>query len=434
MEETKLDRFVNKVLPAVNKFQSNLYVSSIMEGMMSSMPVLMAGAVLQLVYSFPITAWTNLLTKIGLYELLGTVVTICNMVALFMVFGIARVLGKKKGIDGVTSGLAALLCFLIITPLATNEAGSTVIDISWFSAQGIFTAIVVALTAASLFAFCVKKNIVIKLPEAVPEFVSKSFEGIPAALITIIPFIAMRGLFGATSFGSFSQFVYSILQAPLVGLGNSLPAHLLATLICCFLWWCGIHGTLVVLSVTMALWQGPTIENITAQAMGQPVPWVLSLLSFFLVVQFMGGPGCLFGFYVDMTLFSKSQRYKAQSKLSLVPGLFNIIEPTVFGVPIVMNPILLVPYVGLPVVIYLAYYLLANTGIIGIPCVGLTMMVIPGPVAGFLLGGGVSLGIFTLAALALSCVVYYPFVKILDAQALKQEEEKAKLVDVKTDK
>jgi len=431
MEETKMDRFVNKILPAVDKFQSNILVSSIMEGMMTSMPVLMAGAVLQLIYSFPITAWTNFLTKTGLYDLFGTVVTICNMVALFMVFGIGRVLGKRKGIDGITSGFAALLCFLIITPLTVDETGSTFINTTWFSAQGIFTAIVVALTAASLYAFCVKKNIVIKLPEAVPEFVAKSFEGIPAALITVIPFIAIRGLFGATSFGSFSQFVYSILQAPLVGLGNSLPAHLLAALICCFLWWCGIHGTLVVLSVTMAVWQQPMIENITAKAMGQPIPWVLSFLSFFLVIQFMGGPGCLFGFYVDMTLFSKSQRYKAQSKLSLIPGLFNIIEPTVFGVPIVMNPILLIPYLGLPIIVYLAYYLLASAGIIGIPCVGLSIMVIPGPIAGFLLGGGISLGLFMLAALALSCVVYYPFFKILDAQALKQEKEKVKLVDAK---
>jgi len=117
MKENKMDQFINKILPVVDKFQNNLYVSSIMEGMMSSMPVLMASAVLQLIYSFPITAWTNFLTKTGLYGLFGTVVTICNMTALFIVFGIGRVVGNKKGIDGLNSGLASLLCFLIITPL-----------------------------------------------------------------------------------------------------------------------------------------------------------------------------------------------------------------------------------------------------------------------------------------------------------------------------
>ncbi len=425
MKENKMDNFINKILPAVDKFQNNTYISSIMQGMMNSMPVLMASAVFQLIYSFPIPAWTNFLTKIGLYDLLGTVVTICNMTALFIVFGIGRALGNKKGIDGVTSGVAALLCFLIITPLTVSETGSTVIDISWFSAQGIFTAIIVALLAASIYAFCVKKNIVIKMPEAVPEFVAKSFEGIPAALITLIPFVVIRGVFGATSYGSFSQFIYSIVQTPLVGLGNSLPAHLLAILIACFLWWLGIHGTLVVFSVMMAVWQPPMIENITAAAAGQPVPNILSLLSIMLVLQFMGGPGCLFGLYVDMALFSKSERYKAQSKLSLMSGVFNIIEPTVYGLPVVLNPILLIPYLGLPVLIYVAYYLLATAGIIGIPSVGLTMMVVPGPIAGFLLGGGVSLGIFTIAALVVTCLVYYPFFKVLDAQALRQEKENA---------
>lgn len=263
------------------------------------------------------------------------------------------------------------------------------------------------------------------MPEAVPEFVAKSFEGIPAALITLIPFVVIRGVFGATSYGSFSQFIYSIVQTPLVGLGNSLPAHLLAILIACFLWWLGIHGTLVVFSVMMAVWQPPMIENITAAAAGQPIPNILSLLSIMLVLQFMGGPGCLFGLYVDMALFSKSERYKAQSKLSLMSGVFNIIEPTVYGLPVVLNPILLIPYLGLPVLIYVAYYLLATAGIIGIPSVGLTMMVVPGPIAGFLLGGGVSLGIFTIVALVLTCLVYYPFFKVLDAQALRQEKENA---------
>ena len=103
--------------------------------------------------------------------------------------------------------------------------------------------------------------------------------------------------------------------------------------------------------------------------------------------------------------------------MCLVPGMFNIVEPVVYGLPIVMNSVLLVPFCGLPVVLYLAYYLLANAGIIGIPCVSLQVMCI--------LGGGVRLGLFCLACLAISCVVYYPFVKILDAQALKEEQANA---------
>ena len=210
--------FVEKLMPAVGKMQENIYVSAITAGMMNAMPVLMASAIFQLVYSFPIPAWTNFLQSIGLYGLLTTVVNVCNLTALFIVFGIGRALGDKKGV-------AALLCFLIITPLDVMETG-TYINTGSLGAQGIFTAIIVALVAPSLYAFCIRKNIVIKMPSAVPEFVSKSFSGIPASLITVVPFVAIRGLFSMTSWGSFTGFIYQVVQTPLTALGNSLPAHL----------------------------------------------------------------------------------------------------------------------------------------------------------------------------------------------------------------
>lgn len=416
--------FVEKLMPAVGKMQENIYVSAITAGMMNAMPVLMASAIFQLFYSFPIPAWTNFLQSIGLYGLLTTVVNVCNLTALFIVFGIGRALGDKKGVDGVQCGLSALLCFLIITPLDVLETG-TYISTSSLGAQGIFTAIIVALVAPSLYAFCIRKNIVIKMPAAVPEFVSKSFSGIPASLVTVVPFVAVRGLFSMTSWGSFTGFIYQVVQTPLTALGNSLPAHLIAIFVSCFLWWCGMHGTLVVFGACMAIWTAPMIENLNAYNAGLPIPYVLSLMSFFMIVQFLGGPGCLFGLYLNLAFATKSERYKATGKMCLVPGMFNIIEPVVYGLPIVMNPVLLVPFCGLPVVFYLAYYLLASAGIIGIPCVSLQVMCIPAPIAGFLLGGGVRLGIFCLICLAISCVVYYPFVKILDAQALKEEKATA---------
>ena len=281
------------------------------------------------------------------------------------------------------------------------------------------------MVAPSLYAFCIRKNIVIKMPSAVPEFVSKSFSGIPASLVTVVPFVAIRGLFSMTSWGSFTGFIYQVVQTPLTALGNSLPAHLIAMFVCCFLWWCGMHGTMVVFGACMAIWTAPMIENLNAYNAGLPIPYVLSLMSFFMIVQFLGGPGCLFGLYLNLAFTTKSERYKATGKMCLVPGMFNIVEPVVYGLPIVMNSVLLVPFCGLPVVLYLAYYLLANAGIIGIPCVSLQVMCIPAPIAGFLLGGGVRLGLFCLACLAISCVVYYPFVKILDAQALKEEQANA---------
>lgn len=419
-KQSALDSFLNKVLPVIDKIQSNTYVSSVTGGMMGAMTVMMASAIFQLIYAFPVEPWTQLLQSIGLYDLLTTVVNIFNLTAIVISFSIGYTLGGKKDVDAFQSGIAALMAFLIVTPLTVNEGG-TFLNTTYLGAQGIFTAMFCGLVAPTLFAVCVKRHIEIKLPDSVPPFVSRNLGPIPSALITVIPFVALRGLFGMTEWGSFTDFIYAIIQVPLTGVGNTITGHIILIAFTCLLWWCGVHGTLVAMTVATPILSPAMLENLAAYNAGDPVPFLLSFTTFFMVVQFLGGPGCMFGLYINLAFGTKSDRYKAQGKVSLVPGLFNIIEPTVFGLPVVLNPVLFIPFVGLPVIVYLLYYLFASMGIVGVPVLSATVMVLPGPIAGFLLGGGMSLGIFMLAMLLLSVVVYFPFVKILDRQALKEE-------------
>ena len=138
----------------------------------------------------------------------------------------------------------------------------------------------------------------------------------------------------------------------------------------------------------------------------------------------IGGPGCLFGLYIDMAFFTKSERYKSQSKLQLIPGLFNIIEPAVYGLPVVLNFTLLVPFLVLPLVVYVLMYLGLKVGLFTSP-ITMASSSLPGPILGFLASGGVGFGIFIILMCLLSCVVYYPFVKYMDDQELKAEKEQA---------
>ena len=412
-----------KILPLAGKMQNNMYISSITQGMMGTLPVLMGGAILQLIYSLPITPWTNLLQSCGLYGLLSTAVNICNLMALFMVFAIGKTLGEKKGVDPFHSGLICLLCFLLITPLTVTEEGAMMINTTYFGAQGVITAMVVALVAPTIFAFIVKKHLIIKLPEAVPEFVSKSFENIPPALITIVPFIALRGIFAMTSFGNCTDFIYAIIQAPLTAVGNNLTGHLILLVVCCLMWWFGIHGSLVIYPTAMTIMVAPLMANIEAVNAGQAAPYLLSFMTYFAVLQFIGGPGCMFGLYLDMAFLSKSERYKVQGKVSLIPGMFNIIEPTVYGMPVVLNPILLIPFLITPVIVYSLMYVCLNIGLFTTPVVNFSVGVVPGPIVGFLLGGGIGFGIFMILMCALSAVIYLPFFKVLDKQALEEEKK-----------
>lgn len=419
--DEKSSGFQAKILRVAGVVQNNTYISAISQGMMSTLPILMGGAVIQIIYSLPIAPWTNFLKNIGLYQLLANVVDICNLLAIFMAFGIAKTLGEKKGVDGVQAGLISLLSFLIVTPVGTAGKNIKFIATNDLGAMGVITAILVALLATTIFTFIIKKNWIIKLPDSVPPFVSNSFKTLPPALITIVPFIAIKGIFSVTTYKSLTGFIYGLLQVPLTNVGNSLGGHLLLILVCCLLWWCGVHGTLVILPFMTAIMTAPLLENIQAVNAGGVAPHTLSLMTFFTVIQFLGGPGNLIGLVICLAFFTKSERYKAQGKLSLIPDVFNIIEPTVFGLPVVLNPILFIPFVGLPLLTTVLMYLSLKAGLFTTPVVNMQAPVIPGPIAGFLLGGGLGLGVFIIVIDILSVVVYYPFVKLMDKQELKLE-------------
>lgn len=421
---TKKGNWQVSLMKFAGKIQNNLVVSSITQGMMSTMGVLMAGAIINILVNLPIPGWSDILTSIGLLAPLQQVVNLLNMVAIFMAFGIGKTVAEKKGAENpVEAGILALMCLLIVTPISVVEEANF-ISMDILGAQGVITAMIVGIVSGLLYCKLSQTKLKIKMPDSVPPFVSQSFENLPALCVTVIPFIAIRMIFGATAAGSFTAWINSNLQGPLCAVGNTLGGHLILLFVCCFLWWLGMHGTLIIYPAIMVVLYPPLLENITAIMSGQAAPNLLSMMTLFLIIQAVGGPGCLFGLYIDMALFCKSERYKAQGKLQLVPGLFNIIEPAVYGLPIVLNFVLLIPFILIPQIVYIVMYLLLKAGIIGTP-IAMASSFLPGPILGFLAGGGIGFGIFILAACLFSCVAYYPFVKIIDAQQLKVEAGEA---------
>lgn len=420
--------FINKITKTAGKIQNNLVISSITQGMMSTMGILMGAAILNIVINLPIGPWKEFLSNIGLLVPLNEVVQIANCIGIFMAFGIGKTISEKMGADNpLQGGVISLFCFLVCTPLTTNAteySTSYSLGLDYLGAQGVITAMLVSICAGALYTAMSKTKLRINMPSSVPPFVAQSFENLPSFLGTIIPFVIVRIIFGATPYGCFTSFINSTLQAPLTAVGNSLGGHLVLLAVCCLLWWLGLHGTLIIYPALMVLCYAPLTENIAAVAAGNPAPNLLSFMTIMTAIQFIGGPGCLFGLYIDMAFLTKSERYKTQGKLQLVPGLFNVIEPAVYGLPIVLNMTLLIPFIVLPLVVYILLYICLNLGLFTTPIL-MASSFLPGPILGFLAGGGFGFGVFIIAMCALSCVVYYPFVKIMDKQALDEEKELA---------
>mgnify|MGYP000190502949 CR=1 FL=1 len=145
---------------------------------------------------------------------------------------------------------------------------------------------------------------------------------------------------------------------------------------------------------------------------GEPVTLVTTYMFFFVFCQFIGGPGCLFGLTCDMAIFAKSERFKAFGKVCFVPGMFNIVEPVIFGFPIVLNPIMFIPFVFVPVVNAIIGYFATSWGLVN-HLVVLNSGVEPIFVNAWVLGAfTLSPVILCIVLFILDLVLYYPFVKL----------------------
>lgn len=403
----------------VNVVQSNVYVQAISQGMIGAMGILIAGSVINLVVNLPIPQWAEILASFGIYDLLATCVKIFQLTAPIMCFNIAYALAKFKDVDRLQAGILAIMCFFLTVPVVSPEPNVDYFSLSYLNAGAIFTAMITALLSCTIFSWTVKRGIVFKLPESIPEFVRASLGIIPSSLLSVLPFIMLRGLLSASPFGSFPDFLNTIIMIPLSGFGNSLAGSSVFLLFSSALWWLGIHNAPVIMMAMVAM-QPAFVEKITAVMSGLPAPNLLSFGSWLIPGQLLGGPGCLIGFFLAM-MTCKSARYKAQARIQLIPGIFNITEPAMFGAPIVLNPMLLIPFLLVPQVVNIFMYLCLQMGIIGTPVVSMNGY-LPCFFNGFLLGGGIGMGVFFLFAIALSTALWFPFVKMMDNIEFKREQ------------
>ncbi|MFC3190333.1 PTS transporter subunit EIIC [Pseudocitrobacter faecalis] len=197
----------------------------------------------------------------------------------------------------------------------------------------------IGLGVGRLFIFVVQRGWTIKMPKGVPPMISRVFQGLLPFLTVGLVAMLINRAFMETPWGSFHQCIYTLIQQPLKGLGGSLLAFLLVTLIMQIFWFLGIHGTNVVLPLVTPIWLSMDLENLAAWQNGQELPNVLGL-AFFNIVTW----GLALGLVLLMCL-SRSKQFKQVGRLALTPALFGITEPVIFGTPLVMNYHLMVPFI-----------------------------------------------------------------------------------------
>lgn len=411
-----------KVQKFASVVQKNRYINSITNGLASTLPTLLGGAIFTLIDTINIPAYQSFLENTGLKTLtsIPPAITI-EVLSLYAVFAIAYATAKQFKGEPFSAGIIALMSFLILTPTDFLADGATMaLSYQWLGATGLFVAMFVAVLVGRLTTIIINSGYRIKMPKGVPPTIEKSFSALTPAFAAIFLMLIIRGVFELTPFGNVHEFIYTLLQVPLMNLGSSWWAYLIIITMASLLWFFGIHGAMVVMSVVMPIWTAVGLENLAAYQAGEELPHMIPGGSFFMVYTALGGSGATIGLAIAL-LRARSKRYKTLGKLAIIPGVTGINEPLMFGVPLVLNIKLIVPLVVTPLVVSIIAIIATYTGLVP-PLRGIgAPLGTPIFVNGFL-EGGFRVALLQAVLLVVSFVMYYPFFKSLDKEAVKNEE------------
>ncbi|STP29491.1 PTS system transporter subunit IIC [Enterococcus durans] len=438
-----MDKFVGiierRIMPVANRIGTQRHMTAIRKGIIATMPLTIVGSFFTILLNIPIESVAAVIEPYREILDIPFRYTV-GILALYATFGIASSLAKSYKLDSLTAGILALMSFLIVAapPLRVVEdlegvTAGRYINIANLGSGSLFGAIVTAIVSVEIYRFFIEKKITIKMPDGVPPEVTNSFVALIPGAVILIFFWVVRHMLGFDLNGFLSQ-----LLMPLKGVlaGNSLFGGLLTVFLICFFWVLGIHGPAIMGPVIRPFWDISIAENIDAfnagtNAQNMPNIFTEQFLQWFV---WIGGAGTTLALVV-LFMFSKSKYLKSLGRLSILPGLFNINEPMIFGAPIVMNPVLGIPFIVAPLVTTTLSYILTVSGVVPMMVARLPFAM-PAPIAAWMsTNWSVPAGVLVVVNFLITLAIYYPFFKVFEKQQLAREaeelakEEAAKMMD-----
>lgn len=429
----------------MGKLSQKQFVRAIMAAGMSTIPFTIVGSALLIIgilpQAFPFLAgiWANSFDKISNLYMLGNTFTMGSL-ALYFNLSMGYELTKIKADDynlnltPINGALLSMMAFLLTLPQLLWSDGQYVfvegenmisgIAYGGFAnrlgSAGIFTGILMATLAVVEYKWLVQKNIVIKLPDVVPPGVSRSFTALIPCAVICLSVLFLNGILVLTGYD-----LYTIIAIPFGFISNIVDTWygvFLIYILIDALWSVGIHGANIVGAFISTFTLNNLQHNMDVMAGTASGPYATFAGEFGNMYVICGGSGGTLGMCIWMCFAAKSEQLSVLGKASIGPALFNINEPLIFGVPIIYNPNLIIPFIFGPALTSVLAYFLVHTGIF--PPV---IANVPWPTPA-LLGGFLGTASWMGALLALICVcfnfmIYYPFLKNYDKKLVQQENE-----------
>lgn len=432
----KLDKILS---PVANALSKNKVLSAIRDGFLITVPIVIIGSIFLLISNFPIEGYNEFMAGIfgeGWTVFMGRVTAIAfDCVALTGALAIGYSYASQlKMQNKIAAGVISMVAFLIITPQrheAFMNADQKIFrgfSFGNFGTAGMFLAMITAIISVSIFAWAYRKKLVIKLPDGVPPAVMDSFAALIPAGFVMITFFVISIIFSHTSYGYAHDFIYKILQAPLVNLGRNSLFEVIYQFLSTLFWFFGINGPAVTNTIFSPIHKALTLENYEAAQKGLEMTNIFTAGFSDFFCNF-GGGGSTLGLVIMMAFIGKSNRIKMLGRLSLPAGIFGINEPIIFGLPVVLNPIMAIPFILTPVANTVVATIATQIGFIPITSGVQLPWTTPILFSGYLVTGSFNAVILQLILLAMNMLIYYPFLRILDNKYLEEENNAPKEAD-----
>ncbi|WP_456266867.1 MULTISPECIES: PTS cellobiose transporter subunit IIC [unclassified Bacillus (in: firmicutes)] len=435
------DKISTILVPIAGRLNNNRYLGVLRDAFMLAFPLTIFGSIMVVLMNLPF------LDKIMSQTVLEGVQSALNIapsatisiMSVFVVFGIGYYLSKSYDVEAVFGGVIALASFLLLTPfLLEQEGGATiagVIPVDRLGAKGMFLGMITGFLSAEIYRYFVQKKFVINMPQGVPPAVSKSFAALIPATLTLTTFLLINIIITQGFKTNMHDLIYHAIQAPLVGLGSGIIPTLIAVFFIQILWFFGLHGQIIINSVMDPIWNTLSIQNLESYTKTGEVPNIISKQFIEIYTVGMGGTGMTLAVVFTILIFLKSKQLKQVAKLGLGPGLFNVNEPIIFGLPIVMNPLILIPWILAPMVITCITYFAMASGIVPPPTGVNIPWTVPIFISGMMATNSIAGGLLQLFNLMIVFVIWFPFLKFIDRMNVKNEKitttEKTKAANIK---
>ena len=432
---TKQEMF-DKFVEFMARFAEYKAVAALRDGFIMTTPFTICGSLFLLFANLPIPGYPELMASMfgphwtdPLNAVAGGTFNILGFIA---VLAITYKYVEAEGCDAIMASILALAMFVIIMPASVAVDGGAlaenVMPKLWAGSNGVITAIMVAFFTSVVCCWCEKNHIGIKMPAAVPGGVARAFEALTPGVILFTTAAVVFGLCHFIGNTTLPELIFAVIQTPLQGLSDTIVGGTVFSMLMTVLFWAGIHGPNVVGGILNPLMIANSLDNqkildAGMSLLGNPDAHILTIQITDTLMK-PGGCGATFGLLIASYLVARSQQMKTITRLGTVPGLFNINEPIIFGLPIVFNPYMIVPFCLAQLAVMLIAYGAIAVGFMAPFSAIQVPWTTPPIIAGFLMNGWQG-AVVQIAGLAAATAIYFPFVKAQDNAFYKEEQSEA---------